>query len=120
MPELTRWSKVSGGDSCWMPPEFPLKGRLALTADQVRNNLKKIHHEEEHYHSDISKELGFRMRMTCCHSLHISLFFDGTNNNEPHDTKRAKPPHPSNIAKLFHASLPENKIANSHGFYSLT
>ncbi|QCJ70112.1 hypothetical protein C9446_09775 [Providencia heimbachae] len=118
MPEITRWDKISHGESCWMPPEFPIQGRLPLTPDQVRNNLKKLRHDEERYHEKISEKLGFRMRMTCCHSLHISLFFDGTNNNEPYDTKKAKPPHPSNIAKLYHANTPNNQDMNEKGFYS--
>ncbi|WP_256591180.1 MULTISPECIES: phospholipase effector Tle1 domain-containing protein [unclassified Pseudomonas] len=54
------------------------------------------------------------MGFECCHSLHISLFFDGTNNNEFNDTKKD---HPSNIAKLFHASL-RGKKAEEEGYFS--
>ncbi|MDD9341143.1 MAG: DUF2235 domain-containing protein [Providencia heimbachae] len=43
--------------------------------------------------------------------------FDGTNNNEPKDTA-STPPHPSNVAKLYHASAPENRQANESGFYA--
>ncbi|MEX9753867.1 hypothetical protein AB7W88_10015 [Providencia vermicola] len=118
MPEITRWDKVSHGESCWMPPEFPSQGRLPLTPKQIERNLKKIRQDEARYHDKVSEKLGFRMSMTCCHSLHISLFFDGTNNNEPYDTKKASPPHPSNIAKLYHASAPEDKKANSSGYYA--
>jgi hypothetical protein len=46
--------------------------------------------------------------------LHISLFFDGTNNNEDNDTKNLQP---SNIAKLFHASL-RGSSAESSGYFS--
>ena len=92
MPEITRWDKVSHGESCWMPPEFPSQGRLPLTPKQIERNLKKIRQDEARYHDKVSEKLGFRMSMTCCHSLHISLFFDGTNNNEPYDTKKASPP----------------------------
>ncbi|MEQ5125766.1 DUF2235 domain-containing protein [Providencia alcalifaciens] len=118
MPEITRWDKVSHGESCWMPPEFPNQGRLPFTPKQIERNLKKIRQDEARYHDKVSEKLEFRMSMTCCHSLHISLFFDGTNNNEPYDTKKSSPPHPSNIAKLYHASAPENKKANSSGYYS--
>nr|WP_255302853.1 DUF2235 domain-containing protein [Pseudomonas sp. AU12215] len=46
--------------------------------------------------------------------MHISLFFDGTNNNEHNDTKEK---HPSNIAKLFHASL-RGKKAEERDYFS--
>ncbi|MEQ5185748.1 DUF2235 domain-containing protein [Providencia alcalifaciens] len=51
-------------------------------------------------------------------NVHVSLFFDGTNNNEPYDTKKAKPPHPSNVAKLYHASAPNDDKAEYQGFYT--
>lgn len=57
---------------------------------------------------------GQSQRMDCCHSLHISLFFDGTNNNEHNDTKNN---HPSNISKLFHASI-QGEDANRKGYFS--
>ena len=118
MPEITRGDKVSHGESCWMPPEFPSQGRLPFTPKQIERNLEKIRHDEARYHDKVSEKLGFRMSMTCCHSLHISLFFDGTNNNEPYDTKKANPPHPSNIAKLYHANTPNDQDMNEKGFYS--
>ncbi|WP_207291276.1 MULTISPECIES: DUF2235 domain-containing protein, partial [unclassified Pseudomonas] len=57
---------------------------------------------------------GQSQRFDCCHSLHISLFFDGTNNNELNDTKKN---HPSNIAKLFHASIQDDD-AKAEGYFS--
>jgi len=48
--------------------------------------------------------------------LHISLFFDGTGNNEENDTHVATPPHPTNIAKLFHVSYPFS--AEQKGYFS--
>ncbi len=33
--------------------------------------------------------------------MHISFFFDGTNNNKKNDLEIAEPPHPTNIARLF-------------------
>nr|WP_241229261.1 DUF2235 domain-containing protein [Pseudomonas syringae] len=42
------------------------------------------------------------------------MFFDGTNNNEKSDTEDG---HPTNIAKLFHASL-RGTEANEQGYFS--
>ncbi|EMN0831506.1 DUF2235 domain-containing protein [Providencia rettgeri] len=101
------------GDPCWVPPEFPLDGRLKLTKEQLTKNIEKIKQEESRHRSDCYRKL----KNSCCKSLHISLFFDGTNNNEPNDTG-STPPHPSNVAKLYHASAPENRQANESGFYA--
>nr|ELR5199671.1 DUF2235 domain-containing protein [Providencia rettgeri] len=101
------------GDPCWVPPEFPLDGRLKLTKEQLTKNIEKIRQEESRHRSDCYRKL----KNSCCKSLHISLFFDGTNNNEPNDTG-STPPHPSNVAKLYHASAPENRQANESGFYA--
>lgn len=101
------------GDPCWVPPEFPLDERLKLTKEQLTKNIEKISQEEFQHRSHCHREL----KNSCCKSLHISLFFDGTNNNEPNDTS-STPPHPSNVAKLYHASTPENRQANERGFYA--
>ncbi|OAT33220.1 T6SS phospholipase effector Tle1-like catalytic domain-containing protein [Proteus myxofaciens] len=101
------------GAPCWVPPLFPLNGRLALTEKQLIKNIEKIRQEEFQHRSNCHREL----KNSCCKSLHISLFFDGTNNNEPNDTS-STPPHPSNVAKLYHASAPENRQANERGFYA--
>ncbi|EML1936141.1 MULTISPECIES: DUF2235 domain-containing protein [unclassified Providencia] len=105
--------QVTHGDPCWAPPLFPEQGRLLLSMPQVTNNLYNARKEERQYQrSDIKK------RMACVKNVHVSLFFDGTNNNEPYDTNKAEPPHPSNVAKLYHASAPEVKEAISAGFYA--
>ncbi|MCY1290531.1 hypothetical protein D9M68_501290 [compost metagenome] len=57
----------------------------------------------------------------CAKVLHVSLFFDGTNNHEPSD-KAANPSTTTNVARLFHASLgPGNgmsdKTADENGYY---
>ncbi|MBK4713992.1 T6SS phospholipase effector Tle1-like catalytic domain-containing protein [Tenebrionibacter intestinalis] len=101
------------GEPCWVPPAFPERGRLPLTHKQVIANIKKIEREETQYRQQARREKG----NPCCKSLHISLFFDGTNNNEPKDTA-STPPHPSNVAKLYHACAPENRRANEYGFYA--
>lgn len=53
----------------------------------------------------MAAEGGAGRASTCARSLHVSLFFDGTGNNEHYDTQLAQPPHPTNIARLYHASL---------------
>ncbi|HAY4666636.1 TPA: DUF2235 domain-containing protein, partial [Escherichia coli] len=96
---------------CYAPPVFPEDGRLILSEAQVNANyLKQINKTEEHK-TNCSKQAGFRIGFTCSQSLHISLFFDGTNNNEYNDTKAS---HPTNIAKLFHASIKDRNA----GYFS--
>ncbi|MEZ2683913.1 hypothetical protein WMR86_14460 [Proteus vulgaris] len=34
--------QVMGGDPCWAPPIFPDQGRLTLTGQQVKQNIKKL------------------------------------------------------------------------------
>ncbi|MET4863214.1 DUF2235 domain-containing protein [Morganella psychrotolerans] len=84
-----------------------------LTQEQLIENIKKITKEETRHRHDSRRG----NKNPCCKSLHVSLFFDGTNNNEPNDTG-STPPHPTNIAKLYHASAPENSKANENGFYA--
>ncbi|MGL5697788.1 MAG: T6SS phospholipase effector Tle1-like catalytic domain-containing protein [Kluyvera sp.] len=96
-------SEISGlAFPCFAPPAFPEEGRLKLSKTQVNANYKKQIREAEEYRARISKQAGVRLGFTCSQSLHISLFFDGTGNNEYNDTKAS---HPTNIAKLFHASI---------------
>lgn len=53
----------------------------------------------------------------CVKTLHISLFFDGTNNHEPSD-KAANPRCTSNIARLYHATVDHGlKEAYEAGFF---
>ena len=52
----------------------------------------------------------------CTQVLNVSLFFDGTNNHEKADS-RANPPHPSNIARLYHATINSPKALQS-GYYT--
>ncbi|PAM78477.1 hypothetical protein CES87_31185 [Pseudomonas sp. ERMR1:02] len=87
-------------------------GRLPGSVVTVTNNYEK-QTAEEHSHQRNVNAKGQSQRLDCCHSLHISLFFDGTNNNEFNDTKKN---HPSNIAKLFHASIQGNK-AKDNGYF---
>lgn len=95
-------------------PHFPNQGRLALTAQQIKENIKKIEAEEIKHRQNITKKEAIQ----CCKSLHASFFFDGTNNNNKNDTDKADPPHPTNVAKLYHASSPDIKEVMDKGFYA--
>ncbi|BAU74186.1 T6SS phospholipase effector Tle1-like catalytic domain-containing protein [Metapseudomonas furukawaii] len=90
-----------------VPAVFPLAGRLPGNPSAVRANHRKQVAEELAHRRCLNAAQGGPGASTCAHSLHISLFFDGTNNNEEYDTRKAKPPHPTNIACLYHASLLE-------------
>ncbi|HEK3245369.1 TPA: DUF2235 domain-containing protein [Proteus mirabilis] len=105
---------VTKGAPCWAPPHFPNQGRLALTAQQTKENIKKIEAEEIKHRQNITKKEAIQ----CCKSLHASFFFDGTNNNNKNDTDDANPPHPTNVAKLYHACAPYDYQAKQKGFYA--
>ncbi|MGJ3448405.1 T6SS phospholipase effector Tle1-like catalytic domain-containing protein [Enterobacter sp. PTB] len=110
-------SQVIPGLPCWAPPVFPEGGRLPLTAEQVNANYKKQIREADAYKILLGEQSGRRVAFTCSQSLHISLFFDGTGNNEKNDTS-ASPAHPTNIAKLFHATY-QNAEDKGHFRYYL-
>lgn len=99
---------------CFAPPEFPEDGRLILSEEQVNANYKKQIKETEDFNNRLSAQVGVRLGFTCSQNLHISLFFDGTGNNEHNDTHKAKPPHPTNIAKLYHATYQD---ADGDGYF---
>ncbi len=109
-------SKISLALPCWAPPEFPEGGRLKLTPEQITDNYRKQTLEESQHWDRLIEQAGKRLMRPCCNSLHISLFFDGTGNNEENDTRIAKPPHPTNIARLFHATYPTS--AQQQGYFS--
>ncbi|KAA6168283.1 DUF2235 domain-containing protein [Pseudomonas marginalis] len=97
----------------WAPPLFPVGGRFPTDASTVTANYQKQTAEESFFRQGVNAR-GQKRHSDCCHSLHISLFFDGTNNNNDNDTKKN---HPSNIAKLFHASL-RGREAEEDGYFS--
>ena len=94
------------------PPVFPLGGRLPTEITVLGANYRRQAAEENLFcrQRDFS---GRSQRFVCCQSMHISLFFDGTNNNDNNDTKNN---HPSNIAKLYHASIQDDEAKGS-GYY---
>ena len=97
----------SGSEPVYVPASFPKQGRLPRESKAVRANYRKQMAEELCYRQAQNAASGGPGAFTCAHSLHISLFFDGTNNNEPYDmrTDGGRTPNPTNIARLYHASL---------------
>lgn len=85
-------------DPVWVPNHFPDKGRLKLTQQQIEHNYK-IREEEKRNHSSSLASV----KNNCCRNLHISFFFDGTNNNRDRDMK-AEPKTATNITHLFEAT----------------
>ncbi|KPZ15078.1 T6SS phospholipase effector Tle1-like catalytic domain-containing protein [Pseudomonas syringae group genomosp. 3] len=110
MSEMNNNSK----DKAWGPAVFPAAGRFPTKTSDVTKNYNKQDAEQNAFQQERDDQGRRTQRFTCCHSLHISLFFDGTNNNEKSDTEDG---HPTNIAKLFHASL-RGTEANGQGYFS--
>lgn len=106
--------KNNSKSKAWAPPVFPLEGRLPADVRIVTKNYQKHTYEEDRFQRTPDAQGRRSQLFCCCHSLHISLFFDGTNNNDNNDTKNN---HPSNIAKLFHASL-QGTEAKKNGYFS--
>ncbi|UDQ79066.1 DUF2235 domain-containing protein [Erwinia rhapontici] len=92
-------------DLAWYPPQFPDQGRLPSQAALVGANCRKQDSEEQKYHDELCVAANRLVAPPCCKTLHISLFFDGTGNNLNHDLYVAKPMHPTNIARLFQATI---------------
>ncbi|WP_294736533.1 DUF2235 domain-containing protein [uncultured Pseudomonas sp.] len=107
-------SEVKNSESVYVPALFPKAGRLPSDPQKVSDNYDLQMAETEKYRQKLNAQRGLRGASTCARSLHISLFFDGTNNNEPYDTYKATPPRPTNIARLYHASLEQQET----GYFS--
>jgi len=92
-------------DLAWVPPPFPAQGRLPVNALQVGQNGHQQNSAERRYHQELCLAAGRRVAPPCCKTLHISLFFDGTGNNLNNDLLLSDPKHPTNIARLFSATI---------------
>lgn len=76
MPEVMRNSSAK----VWAPPVFPMVGRLPGHVSSVTANCDKQTAEEDCHHRQVNAK-NKSQRFECVQSLHVSLFFDGTNNN---------------------------------------
>ncbi|SNY79302.1 DUF2235 domain-containing protein [Enterobacter sp. CC120223-11] len=92
-------------DLVWYPPEFPAQGRLPSQAALVGKNCKQQESLERTYRNELCQADNKLVDMPCCKTLHISLFFDGTGNNLNNDFYLSNPKHPTNIARLFRATI---------------
>ena len=92
-------------DLVWYPPEFPVQGRLPSQAALVGKNCRQQESLERAYRNELCQAKNKLVDMPCCKTLHISLFFDGTGNNLNNDLYFSDPKHPTNIARLFRATI---------------
>ena len=100
----------------WYPPQFPLQGRLPTRAAQVFQNQHRQNSQERDYRDALSLAAGRRVLPPCCKTVHISLFFDGTGNNLNNDLYLSNPKHPTNVARLFRASIGDGHAGGTaHG-----
>jgi hypothetical protein len=92
---------------------------LPSRPEQVQQNIKLQTRLEREYQTALSIAAGRRVELPCCKTLHISLFFDGTGNNLNNDLyESGDKPHPTNIARLFRASIGAGYVGGTHHFGS--
>jgi hypothetical protein len=99
----------------WYPPQFPEQGRLPTSAALVRKNCRMQDSQERAYRDELCLAAGKRVEPPCCKTLHISIFFDGTGNNLNNDLYLSTPPHPTNIARLFRATIGQGTAGGVQG-----
>ncbi|CNM02363.1 T6SS phospholipase effector Tle1-like catalytic domain-containing protein [Yersinia sp. 2553 StPb PI] len=92
-------------DIAWYPAQFPAQGRLPTQAALVGKNCHQQDSQERAYRQELCLAADRRVEPPCCNTLHISLFFDGTGNNLNNDQYLSDPKHPTNIARLFRATI---------------
>lgn len=95
----------------WYPPSFPEQGRLPSVASLTGKNCHQQDSQERAYHNELCLAANRLVAPPCCKTLHISVFFDGTGNNLNHDLNIADPKHPTNIARLFRATVGQGYAA---------
>lgn len=102
-------------DVVWYPPQFPGNGRLPTQAALVGQNCKQQDSHELAYRNELCQAAGRLVEPPCCKTLHISLFFDGTGNNLNNDLYIDVPKHPTNIARLFRATIGQGYAGGVQG-----
>lgn len=117
MPEVT------ATDLAWYPPPFPAQGRLPTQAALVGQNCYRQDSQEHAYRQELCLAARRRVEPPCCKTLHISLFFDGTGNNLNNDLfvarKNKTPEHPTNIARLFRATIGNGHVTTAPVFIAI-
>ena len=111
---------LTNGSPAQIAPAFPGKGHLALKFSEVvaqrRRQQQEVADECLQAREQAAAQGLPPPPTPCAQVLNISLFFDGTNNHEPSDSK-ADPVCTSNIARLFHATI-NDKAAMAVGYYT--
>lgn len=102
-------------DLTWYPPHFPKQGRLPTDAAATKQNCKQQDSHELAYRNELCQAAGKLVEPPCCKTLHISLFFDGTGNNLNNDLYISSPKHPTNIARLFRATIGQGYAGGVQG-----
>lgn len=101
-------------------PEFPKERLLPLEPSVLSKNISRQVEEERKYNEEKIKRDreggGESSGIPCCKTLHVSIGYDGTNNNDRADGA-SLPPSRSNVAKLFHASVGEGSVQEGLGFF---
>ncbi|WP_131817646.1 T6SS phospholipase effector Tle1-like catalytic domain-containing protein, partial [Photorhabdus australis] len=98
-------SEINHHDTVWLPAPFPVDGRLPAKSYLVGKNCYQQASQERAYHQELCLAANRRVERPCCKTLHVSLFFDGTGNNLYNDLYQAVPHHPTNIVRLFQATI---------------
>lgn len=102
-------------DLTWYPPHFPKQGRLPTDTAATKRNCKQQDSHELAYRNELCHAPGKAVEPPCCKTLHISLFFDGTGNNLNNDLYISSPKHPTNIARLFRATIGQGYAGGVQG-----
>ncbi|KTL62557.1 hypothetical protein AA106_20060 [Photorhabdus laumondii subsp. laumondii] len=98
-------SEVKHHDLVWLPAPFASQGRLPAKSYLVRENCQQQSSQEKAYYQELCLAANRRVIRPCCNTLHVSLFFDGTGNNLYNDLYQAVPNHPTNVVRLFQATI---------------
>ncbi|WP_145316804.1 DUF2235 domain-containing protein [Pseudomonas sp. SJZ080] len=101
-------------------PFFPENRRLPTDPGQLTKNINLQKRDEVAFGNQQRKKTeasgAAYSGLPCCKTLHITIAFDGTNNNDDADSASV-PSSSSNIARLFHASLGGNPATEDQGFF---
>lgn len=101
-------------------PKFPADGRLPLDPKLLSENIKKQKRDEVAFGNQQKSQSQANgaayAGVPCSKTLHITLAFDGTNNNDKADSASV-PSSSSNIARMFHASLGGDPTTEGEGFF---
>lgn len=116
MPDTMTQGSASKANTLIAPP---FKSGLPDSPQAVMTNLGKREKDQNraisHARHQALKNGDATSSETCCQSLHLSLFFDGTNNNRIADER--DPLSTSNIARLYHATLDHSELEGTQSHF---